>query len=96
MTNNSNRKNKKIQSKRLKIKLKNKIKKRNKDIFDDSIEIIVSGFGYCRFKNNEEINQKLTWCKNGVWKYKGDKGVDQFGEELVSEDEDFQNNWVIL
>ena len=96
MTNNSNRKNKKIQYKRLKIKLKNKIKKRNKDIFDDSIEIIVSGFGYCRFKNNEEINQKLTWCKNGVWKYKGDKGVDQFGEELVSEDEDFQNNWVIL
>ena len=38
-----------------------------------TIEIQVCGLGYCRYYDKEDRDKYVVYCKNGVWKMKGDK-----------------------
>ena len=99
----SNRKQRKINAKKIRIKRKKETKRRDEkrkeiesfieEIKNEPVEIQVAGFGFCTFENMEDANKQLTWCKNGIWKFKGDKGVDDEGNELVSDDEDLEETF---
>ena len=40
---------------------------------EGKIEVNVVGLGWCRYKNSKERDENIVYCKNGVWKIKGDK-----------------------
>ena len=60
------------------------------EIRNEPVEILVAGFGFCTFEDMEDASNQLTWCKNGIWKFKGDKGIDEEGNELISDEEDIE------
>jgi len=54
-----------------------------------TIEIQVCGLGYCRYYDKEDRDKYVVYCKNTVWKKKGDKTVrDMEGNYCETESEE--------
>ena len=56
---------------------------------DFPINIQVVGLGWCRYKTMEDVKRETTYCKNTLYKIKGDKtAYDMEGKYCETEDED--------
>ena len=56
---------------------------------DFPINIPVVGLGWCRYKTMEDVKRELTYCKNTLYKIKGDKtAYDMEGKYCETEDEE--------
>ena len=54
-----------------------------------TIEIPVVGLGYCRYYDKEDRDKYVVYCKNAVWKMKGDKTArDMEGNYCETESEE--------
>ena len=74
--------------------IENKILKEKLDsvaewVKTDGIEKKVVGVGFVRFKDEEDMNSKITYCSNGCWKMKGDTSAyNEDGKLCETDDED--------
>lgn len=54
-----------------------------------TIEILVAGWGWCRYKDKKDRDENCVYCKNCIWKMRGDKtAYDEDGVYCETEDED--------
>jgi len=54
-----------------------------------TIEINVVGLGWCRYIGEEDRDKQVVYCKNGLWKMKGDKTAkDCEGNYCETDDEE--------
>ena len=54
-----------------------------------TIEINVVGLGFCQFVDEEDRDKHVVYCKNGLWKMKGDKTAkDCEGNYCETDDEE--------
>ena len=66
--------------------------------YEEAIEVNVVGLGWCRYKNSKERDENIVYCKNGVWKIKGDKTAyfdEVYCETESDEDEDSDEDVVL-